>query len=87
MEKVMLYLVGAFAGHLAICPPGRRRPCPDPLVKSLVGAGIGAIAVLGYVFLFSGKRAFGPSDLIAVGLTAYLFTNFIWNLFFAKKEA
>jgi len=87
MEKLMLYVVGALAGHLAICPPGRRRPCPDPLAKSLLGLVIGAIAVIGYVFLFLGKRAIVPPDLIATGLTAYLFSNFIWTLLFTKKEA
>ena len=87
MEKVILYTVAALAGYLAICPPGRRRPCPDPLAKSSLGLVFGAIAAIGYVFLFLGKRAVEPCDLIAAGFIAYVFTNFIWTLFFTEKEA
>jgi hypothetical protein len=87
MERVMLYIIGVLAGHVASCPPGRGRPCPDPLFKSLFGPVIGVIGVIGYVFLFLGKRAIEPCDLIAAGLIAYLFSHFIWTLFFTKKEA
>jgi len=87
MEKIMFYVAAALAGVLAICPGGRKPPCPDPVAKSLLGLVFGVIAAIAYYFLFVGKRALECCDIIAVVLIAFLFSHFIWILFFAKKEA
>lgn len=87
MVEVMYFSFAALAGAVAFCPRGHRPPCPDPLMKSLVGLVFGAIAGVAYLLLFIGKRAIECCDLIAVAIIAYLFALFIFNLFFAKKEA
>jgi len=89
MEHIVFYAVAAFAGLRALCPPDAglrdRDPCPDPLARVLYGFITGAIAASAYFFLFVGKRALECCDLIAVAILAYLFSYFIWALFFAKK--
>ncbi|MFZ2055102.1 MAG: hypothetical protein WAU81_13020 [Candidatus Aminicenantales bacterium] len=86
MDKIIFYAASALAGFLAICPRGKKPPCPDPLAKSLLGLVMGVIAAIAYYFLFVGTRALECCDIIAVVLIAFLFSHFIWTLFFAKKE-
>ena len=86
MEGFVFYSAAALAGVLAICPRGRRPPCPDPVGKSLIGLLFGVIAAVAYYFLFVGKRALECYDIVAVILYAYLFSHFIWILFFTEKE-
>lgn len=89
MHQIIFYGVAALAGFRALCPPDAglrdRDPCPDPLARILFGFITGAIAAVAYFFLFVGKRALEVCDLIAVAMLAYLFSYFIWALFFAKK--
>jgi hypothetical protein len=90
MPQIIFYGIAIFAGFRALCPPtaGFRDhdPCPDPLGKVLFAIFAGAIAAVAYIFLFMGNRALEWGDLIAVSILAYLFSNFIWTLFFTKRE-
>jgi len=87
MDYFVFYGIAVLAAYKALCPDGRRPPCPDPVGLILIGLIIGAIAAVAYYFLFVAKRALECCDLIAVALLAYLFTHFIWTLFFRKKQA
>jgi hypothetical protein len=87
MKEVIFYGVAALAGFLAICPGGRKPPCPDPIAASLWGLVMGGLAGVAYYFLFLGKRALESWDLLAVALVAFLLSHFIWIFFFAKREA
>jgi hypothetical protein len=87
---IPFYAIAVLAGFRALCPPSQGAleydPCPDPLARVVYGFIAGAIAAVGYFFLFVGKRALECCDLIAVAILAYLFSYFIWALFFAKKS-
>jgi hypothetical protein len=86
----IIYGIAIFAGFRALCPPSAgvrdHDPCPDPLGKVLFAIFGGAIAAVAYLYFFIGKRTLECCDLIAVAIFAYLFSHFIWTLFFAKKE-
>jgi len=86
MEIAIFYGVAALAGFAAICPRGRKPPCPDPIAASLWGLVIGVLAAVAYYFLFLAKRSLESGDLLAVALVAYLLSHFIWIFFFAKRE-
>lgn len=87
MVTIMYFSFAALAGYAAFCPRGGKPPCPDPVLKTLFGLVVGAIAGIAHLFLFIGKRDIECCDLIAVAVIGYLFAHFIYTLFFAKKEA
>lgn len=88
METALLFSASVLAAYRGWCPRGGRPPCPEPLMKTLLGGIItGAIAGASYLFMFVGKRALESCDLIAVIIIAYLFATFIQTLFFAKGKS